>query len=417
MTHARSAASRLHELGAGWRVLLASACGVCFGMSGLTIFSFGVFILPLSREFGWTRAQISLASSFLIVANAITAPLVGAAIDRYGARRIAVGSMLCLAVGYALLSRASGNLMLFYAVWLALALAGGGTTNVVWTRAINLSFDRTRGMALGLILAGSGTAAIFAPILCARAIEAAGWRGGYLAIAVAILCIPVPATLALFREPQPAANRGSAPVPVASGRSLAESLRSTTYWKLAAAFFLVSLGVSFIIVHLVPMLTERGMTEIEAAGTASFLGIAIVVGRLSDGVLVDRFHAPLIGTILFAVSALGCLLLASGGHDGLRAVAAVIAFGLAGGAEVHLLAFLTSRYFGMRAYGQIYGCQLMTFYAAAALGPLLAGIGYDLFQGYRPVLLAAVGTLSASALVLTTLGAYPRFEAAAAETG
>ena len=89
------------EFKRGWRSLLAAAIGNGSGLSGLSFYTFGVFVLPLSAAFGWTRGEVSTAASFLIIGTAITAPLIGSVIDRYGARRVGITSMIALAFVYA----------------------------------------------------------------------------------------------------------------------------------------------------------------------------------------------------------------------------------------------------------------------------------------------------------------------------
>jgi MFS family permease len=137
--------------------------------------------------------------------------------------------------------------------------------------------------------------------------------------------------------------------------------------------------------------------------------VSIVVGRLTNGVLADFFHGPYIGATMFLIAGGGCLLLAIADHSTVAAILTVITFGLAGGAEIHMLAFLTSRYFGMRDYGKIYGCQLLSFYIAGALGPLVAGLMYDALGSYTLYL--------SSAILFVTLGPYPRFAAMKTDDG
>ncbi len=115
------------EFRRGWRVLLASSVGNGSGLSGLPFYTFGVFVIPLVAAFGWTRGRISIAASFLILGTAITAPIVGTIIDRYGARRVGIGSMFAVSVGYALLTRLGPDIAGFYVAWGLMSLAGGGT--------------------------------------------------------------------------------------------------------------------------------------------------------------------------------------------------------------------------------------------------------------------------------------------------
>jgi MFS family permease len=386
---------KMAEFRRGWRSLLAAAIGNGSGLSGLAFYTFGVFVLPLVAAFGWTRGEVSIAASFLIIGTAITAPLVGSVIDRFGARRVGLVSMVALAVGYAALTTIDGSIGMFYVAWLGLSLIGGGTTPVVWTRTVNIWFDRGRGLALGLALAGSGVAGVFAPVLVTRIIAEYGWQAGYLAIGGFLLVVSTPLVALLLKErptaPPPAAgSAGTAadsaePLP---GLELDEALRQVAFWKIAAGFFLVSAVIAALIINLIPLLVDRGLDTQQAASIAGVMGIAVLVGR--------------------GLCALGCFALALPGASTWLIGLSVLSLGLAAAAEVDLVAYLSSRFFGMRAYGKVYGWQLTSFYLGAALGPLAAGVAYDRFGSYLPTLYFATGALIFGALVTATLG-KPRF--------
>jgi len=402
----------MNEFRRGWRTLLASSFGNGSGLSGLPFYTFGVFVVPLVAAFGWTRGQVSIAASFLIVGTAITAPIIGSMIDRYGARRVGILSMIALSLGYALLTQLGGSIAMFYAAWLLMSLVGGGTTPVVWTRTVAVWFDKGRGLALGLALAGSGLASIFAPVLTTRAINAWGWQGGYLALAGFILLVAVPILWVFLadRPPETVASRvAAASARELPGLTLAESRQTTAFWKIAIGFFFVSGVIAALIINLVPLLIDRGLSKEDAAGVAGVMGIAVLTGRVAIGFLLDRLSAPLVARTLLAFCSVGCVLLSLPGTPTWVVGIAVLSLGLAAAAEVDLVAFLTSRYFGMKAYGKIYGWQLTAFYLGAAIGPFAAGLAYDRFQSYVPTLYFAAAALLFGAIVTGTLGKPPEF--------
>jgi MFS family permease len=408
------------EFRRGWRTLFASAVGNGSGLSGLPFYTFGVFVVPLVEAFGWTRGDVSGAASSLIVGTAITAPIIGSMIDRYGVRRVGLASMAALAFGYALLTQLGSSIAMFYAAWLAISLVGGGTTPVVWTRTVGVWFDRGRGFALGLALAGSGLASLFAPVLTNRAIAAWGWQGGYLALAAFILLVAVPLIAIFLQDRPPAAAPAVATTAGAAapaddrteelpGLTLDQALRTAAFWKIAIGFFFVSGVVAALIINLVPLLIDRGLARADAAAIASVMGIAVLGGRIGIGFLLDRLHAPAVARTLLALCAGGCVLLSLADLPGWAIALAVMSLGLAAAAEVDLVAFLSSRFFGMRSYGKIYGWQLTAFYLGAAIGPFAAGRAYDHYQSYLPVLYFAAGALLFGAIVTGTLGRPPVF--------
>jgi MFS family permease len=407
------------EFRRGWRPLIAAAIGNGSGLSGLAFYTFGVFVLPLVAAFGWTRGEVSTAASFLIIGTAITAPLIGSVIDRYGARRVGIASMIALALGYAALTQLDGTLGLFYVAWLGLSLIGGGTTPVVWTRTVNIWFDRGRGLALGIALAGSGLAGVFAPVIVSRIIAEHGWQAGYLAVGGFILMVSVPLIALLLEErpksvstatPENAAAASVAAVEAAPlpGFVLAEALRQVAFWKIAIGFFLVSGVIAALIINLIPLLVDRGLAQQSAASIAGVMGIAVLVGRVAIGFLLDRFAAPAVARLLLGICAVGCFALTIPDASMWLVTISVLSLGLAAAAEVDLVAYLTSRFFGMRSYGEIYGWQLTSFYLGAALGPLAAGMAYDHYQSYVPTLYFACGAMIFGALVTGSLG-KPKF--------
>jgi MFS family permease len=407
------------EFRRGWRPLLASSLGNGAGLSGLAFYTFGVFVVPLVTAFGWQRGDVSTAASFLIFGTAITAPIVGGLIDRLGARRVGLTSMALLGVGYVALTQIEHAPMIgaFYAAWLTLSLIGGGTTPVVWTRTVNVWFDRGRGLALGLALAGSGLAGIFAPRLITGAIDRWGWQGGYLALAAFILFIALPLIAWLFDD-QPrmsgaAAAEGAPAAPASAtalpGLTLEQSLRGSAFWKIAIGFFFVSAAIAGLIINLVPLLIDRGLDKFEAADIAGIMGIAVLLGRIGIGWLLDRLSGPLVARVLLALCAIGCFALAFPGTPTWVIALCVVSLGLAAAAEVDLVAYLSSRYFGMRAYGRIYGFQLSAFYVGAALGPLAIGQSFNRTGSYELALQAAAAALLFGAIVIGTLGRAPKF--------
>lgn len=394
----------LTEFKTGWRTLLASSLGNAAGLSGLPFYTFGVFVVPLSTAFGWTRGEASGAASCLILGTAITAPLVGSLIDRIGARRVALTSLAGLALGYALLTQLGGGVAWFYAAWLLMSLIGGGTTPVVWTRAVNIWFDRSRGLALGLTLAGSGLASIFGPLYCTMLIEKFGWQAGYLGVGALIAFVAIPLVMILFDEYPEARKTAQQTTPDLPGLTFAQAIRTVAYWKIAGAFLFISAAITALLINVVPLLLDRGLSSVEAAQMAGAMGIAVLVGRVVVGMLLDRFAAPLIAFLLLTSTALGCLALSMPSAPTWLLLLSVLSLGFAAAAEVDLVAFLVSRYFGLKAYGQTYGSQLTAFYFGAAIGPALIGIAYDRFGGYSQSLYVISGVLIAGALVLATLG-------------
>lgn len=383
------------ELASGWPVVLAAALAIGVGMMGIGFYSLGLFVTPLQAEFGWTRAQVSGAATAQQLGIFLSAPLVGRLADRFGTRPVALASYIATPLALVLLSRTGPSLGAWYALWLLVSLAGCGTTPAIWARVVSLRFDHARGLALGLMLMGTGTAAMLAPALLGPVIAGQGWRQGLLAMAGAVALVGLPVALLTGRGERPAPHdtraRGSIEITAVTAR-------------IALIGFLLGLIVAALIVQLVPMLVDRGVPAAEAAKTAALVGLAVVIARLVVGWLFDRFHAPWVACLFLTSPAIACAVLLADGP----AVPAALLLGLAAGAEVDMLAYFTSRYAALENYGATYGAVLGLFSLGAAFGPPLFGWSVDA-TGDADLALAVSGAALVGVLALiATLGPYRR---------
>jgi cyanate permease len=252
-----------------------------------------------------------------------------------------------------------------------------------------------------------------APVAVNALIAAHGWQAGYLGLAAFAAFVVIPVAWLFFREkPTQAVSVAEAAHDTRrSGFSLGEAVGGLRFWQLLLGIGCVSLGTGCLIVHLVPLLTDAGLSRNVAARIAGLMGFAIIAGRLSVGVFVDRLHGPYVAAVYLLFPVLGCLILALSTITAGVAMAAVVMIGLAAGAEVDLIAFLISRYFGLKAYGAIYGWLLVPFGLGAGLGPLLSGWMYDRHGNYMPTLYGAALVFTLGAALIGTLGRYPVFAA------
>jgi MFS family permease len=181
---------------------------------------------------------------------------------------------------------------------------------------------------------------------------------------------------------------------------------------MVGAFFLMSVSFHGYIVHLVPLLTDRGLSAQSAALTASLAGGAALVGRIGIGYLLDRFFAPSVAVWFFCGFALGIFLLWSGAVGGWVFVAVVLV-GLGLGAELDVMPYMVSRYFGLRAFGEIYSYTFAVFTLGGVVGPLLMGAGFDATGSYSLVLATFVMAVLTAAGLMTRLGSYRVWEVTA----
>ena len=391
------------EFSRHWLLVLVCAIGIGVGVSALPFYTQGLFIEAWTAEFGWTRAQASLGILGSTLALAAVLPFIGSIVDRYGLVTPVMISLLGLSLAYVLLGMFVQSIASFVMLAMLQAILGSASSPLAYTRAINSVFDKQRGLALGVALSGAGAAATFGPSLVSSAIDAFGWRGAYYAMALFTLVVGTVIIIVLARLKS---AKTSAQIDVQAAREgLKAAKASATYWLVMAAIFCLSLGLGGLMIHFVPILLDIGLTISEAVKVAGVIGIAVVLGRLLVGFAVDRIFAPHVAIAILFACICGVLALAAFGS--VVAVPAAFVIGFSVGAEVDLIGFLVAKYFGMHAYGQIYGRQYSTFLIATGLSPVILGAVRDVTGSYIASLFTAAAFITLSAALFARL---PKFE-------
>jgi MFS family permease len=396
------AAGRIYP---GWLVVLAAYSGAMVSFGSLLVFTFSVFVKPLTRTFGWSRQSVSAAFGCAALTVAASSPALGHLLDRWGPRRVILPCMAVFGVGFASLGFLTARLWHLYAVFVLLGMVGNGTTQMGYSRAVSTWFERRRGLALALVMAGVGTGAIILPPLAQGLIGAYGWRATYLVLGMLVLLLGLPLTAAFVRERPTSGVEAPA---VVEGATLAEGLRSRVFWILIGTLMLSSVSVNGAIAHLAPLLTDRGVSASQAALAASLLGLASFIGRLLTGFLLDRFFGPRVGLGLFLATAGGILLLRHAGSS-VSGFAAAVLIGLGVGAEADLTPYLLTRYFGLRAFSTLCGCTWTAYALAGAIGPVWMGRSFDTTGSYASLLTLLSATTLAAAGMLIFLPKYPHW--------
>ena len=388
-----------------WWVVFGSVVGLIVGNGPIVFFTFGLFLGPVTREFGWDRATFSAS---LLVGHGFAAaayPFLGRAIDRYGIRRVSLTSIVLFAVSFASLSLTPPSSTVFIAMAGLVGLLSAGQAPLPYAKAVSSWFDERRGFALGIAMTGIGIGATLVPQFAGAVIAAYGWRAGYVALGGLLLVIAFPAVAIFIREPDRHARALTYSDGIVPGLTVGESLRTSSFWLLAIPVFLVVTTINGIVGHLVPLLTDRGFELRQATATLSAVGLSTIAGRLVSGYLLDRFFAPYVTAALFLLPLAGVGILAAG-PGGPPPVLAAIALGFGLGAEVDVIGFMVSRYFGLRSYGEIYGCMFAIFTVGTGLGPVLMGLSFDATRSYNVALTVFGVALVCASVLVSRLGRY-----------
>ena len=407
-----------NEFRRGYKPLLGALIGAGCGLSSVCFYTNGVFVAAISEDMNWSRGAIQVGVSIMILIAVITAPTVGWLIDRYGARRIALISLPLFGITLSGMSLVTDEIWTFYAGWTVMSIFAAGTLPITWTKVVNGWFDDFRGMALGLTLAGTGIAATLAPSYVVWLIDIMGWRNAYVALAFTVMAISLPSVYLLFKEPVESqsgkVNQIDAAISkqplMATGLSVKEALKGYRFWVLSISLLLVAASISGVITNFVPLLTDKGLSFADAARYAGLIGVSVIGGRLVAGFLMDRLWAPMIAAIFLCMPCLAAFILTTGNISPMLLGLSALIVGLAAGAELDLMAFLVSRYFGLKHYGALYGGIYIFFSIGAGLAPAMFGWTYDMFGHYQAVLyIAAISSMIGACLMLT-LGRYPLFD-------
>lgn len=376
------------------RVLSGAVVGCATGVSALLLYTNGLFVAGLTTEFGLTRTQFGLGVLLVTLALAAANPAVGWVVDRHGAKWPAVAGLLMLATGFAVLGLFVQSTRSYLLLQPLVALAGAASGPIAFSKLVTSTFRDRRGIALGITMAGIGIAAALVPPLLAALIAEHGWRSGYLALSVLPLAGAIAVALLV-----PAGAGGAPRVPVAADLTSHRWARAPVFWILAAASAVMSVSFMGLLPHFVPMLLDGGVDPVTAGRIAGQIGLAVIASRLVVGWALDRVFAPRVAMAVCLIAAAGCLLYFA--HGPAAATPAAIGLGFAVGAELDLVGFLVSRYFGPAQFGRVYGWQYGAFIAASGVGPLWVGALRDATGDYQlPLLLGSCGLVVACAIFL-----------------
>lgn len=404
----------------GWPLVMASVAGM--SLSPLSTYHLSFLIVPLEQEFGWDRTLITSGLTVNAIVAVLFSAAIGAVIDRLGPRRIAIPGVLLFCVFFGSLSTVGGEAIHWWLLWFGIAVSSLLIKPTVWAKAIASRFDRSRGFALALMLSGTGLTGIIAPLLTGYLISSYGWRGAYIGLGAIYFCVVMPLVLGFFygasdlqlKRPQDSA--AATPLKILSGAGVKEAFSSLTFWKLAFAVLLATLIVTGGLVHFVPIITQAGIDHTYAVALTSAIGVAAMAGRMLTGFLLDRTNAKIIGGVAFVLPALAFLGLAMFAGTTEIVLITAILLGLASGAEFEIATYLTSRFFGMRNFGTLFGFIAGFAGLATGLGAPLAGFTYDRLGSYDVALWIAVGLGICASLLILSLPRYARPARATAET-
>jgi MFS family permease len=344
-----------------WWIVFGATISTMVAQGPVILYTLGLFIKPLNQDFGWDRASISAAGGLAAISSAIATPFVGSLIDRWGVRAVLLPIVVLCASSVALIALAPNSLVVFMLLFALTGALGLGQGPLGYAKCVSAWFDDRRGLALGITMSGVGLGAALVPQYTQFLIGNFGWRTAYAGLGLLTLIIAFPAVALFIREPiktKSTAGAVQAQALASEGRlpdlEVREAIRGRRFWLIACALLLVSTVTQGMVVHTIPLLTDKGYSPETAAALMIAIGLSTMTGRLLSGYLVDRIFAPFVAAFFFLLPCLGIYLLGST----ISPVAGIISLGLASGTEIDMIGFPIFRNETLRSVVRLSVCQL-----------------------------------------------------------
>ena len=367
---------------------------------GASQYAFGLFILPIEEAFGWTRTEISASLSFAAVGG-LTAPLLGRAMDRFGARPILVLSLVVFGASFALRPLMT-ELWHWYALSFLQFATFSGMTVLPAGRLIAAWFPRIRGRMIGIAAAGNNVGGLVIPVSVAALLVAMSWSEASLVIGIFSFAIAGIAMLTIRESPPGERTTPFEQIPQSTSlpnENLRDTLRSRTFWAILASITLGTFTYSAILPHALAHMVNKGMADATALSALGTIAAAGIGGKLVFGWLSDRFTARHVMIANLAGQALFAALLAAANTTALLAIAAPL-YGLFMGGFGALYILVVQESFGTRHFGSVMGLMNLGTVVSFGIGPLIAGASYDTSGSYTLAFLAVCGLFVAGAAAL-----------------
>ena len=407
----------------GWWIVVAS-CVVMGSSAGIMQYSATLFFKPVADTLGISRTVLSIAVALGRVGGAIEAPIVGYFIDRLGPKWPMRFGLALAGIGLILFGLFADSLILFFLTWTVMVTLGLGSIGgfaPAWA-AINNWFVRKKGRAMGIGMSSHGIGgALLAPVI-ASLIVLFGWRIAAMLAGLAIIFLVLPVTSLIRTRPEDMGLRpdGDPPTsPLDTRRLVGESsgstqenttnlrdtvvdysvrqaVRTSTLWILILAMGIRQFGQAGMLLHLGPLLQDRGFGIIQTGGAVGLLALMAVPGALACGWVSDYFQRRYVMTtiVIAETAALAVLFLAT---TTWQLYIFIIIYGFGQGAHVLNRAIL-GEYFGQRNYGKIWGVIAMST-TLLSWGQVYAGWIYDTTRSYNIAIMTFIVLYAAAAML------------------
>lgn len=385
-------------------VVFASTVGTSLGLSQTFLAVFGVVLVPITKDFGWSRTLVSGVMSLTFMKSVALALVVGWLLDRFGPRRVLLISLGVYAAALLLFALSPRSVGGFYALFALVCMVGAPASPTTFSKALAGWFDEGRGAKMGLTAGiGTGVGSAVFPILAGTMLPVFGWRGVFVGVAAVIVVVGLPVAYFFFRDPPTAGEQSRPAVAAAVGTevpsfTLGEALRTPLFWCLMASIGSCAGCMTAMFSQLVPVAQDAGFSLRDAVAAMTVFASVCAVAQGLLGALIDRFSRPRVMVPFYLVGTLGLWLIHhSGGVPWLLTSSALM--GVSIGAEYSALPLLLSRYFGIAHFGKIACFAYGVVAVITGLIPVGMNAVFDATGGYG----LAITLMEIGLLVSTTL--------------
>ena len=382
----------------GWYVVMMAAAVYAVVM-GTTFSAFGLFVVPVSSDLQLSRADMNTALILLNIGSAMLAPVVGRMLDRISARRIMLASALLIGLSFAMLSFSSSLLLSGIVMALVLAAAVQGGCTLTMSVLLARWFTARRGRAMILAMMGASLGSIFIVPVIGWLIEQEGWRTALLIMGVVDMVFLLVLALAVRERPRPGELEAAADTDqqavvknneAGTPASIKSLLCMPQFWTMGISCSIAMAMMQTIMITIVPLAVEAGLTTVQAAGLVSITGVAALVSKMLLALVADRFDRILMLAVLFGLgAAVSVLLLVGDSYPVL--IACAVMLGISSSAAAPIFYALLADRFGMSSFGTVRGLMSFLIAVVSAVALRLVGEVFDCMGSYDYVFYAFVG--------------------------
>jgi len=399
----------------GWWIVFACFL-IAFYTGGVVFFGFTAFFEPIVEEFGWSYTQVSIAFSIRGLEMGMLAPIVGFLVDRLGPRKLTFAGGLILGAALILLSQTK-TLLMFYSSFILIAIGASLCASTVMMTAVAHWFKKNVGKAMGMVACGFGAGGSIIPLVV-WLIDFYQWRTALIVLGLGMWALVIPVSIIIRHRPEqygyfPDGKIPAEPSSAQEGRHIEvglpfnEAVRSKNFWKIAVGEAVRVMSTMAIITHIMPYLSSIGMSRGSAAFIATTIPLLSIFGRFSSGWLGDIVDKRYVMSGIYFLLGIGTLIF-SFIYVKWLIIPFFLLFATSLGGAVALRGAIMRDYFGLTAFGKLFGIIMGMAAIGGVIGPTLAGWTYDTMGSYHPVWFFFSGAGIFAALLILRISPLPR---------